>query len=60
MGNLSVSQKLELSREIRQWIGIGFTFTGAAICVWMAVDPDGFEKTVNKIQKRIQKKKEDK
>lgn len=54
---MSTTQKLEMSREIRQWIGTVIGLGSAAIFAWMIIDPEGFERTVKKIQSKFKKKK---
>lgn len=57
---MSTTQKLELSREIRQWIGTILGLGSTAIFIWMMVDPEGFNKAVKKFQKKLSKKHEKK
>lgn len=52
---MSTNQKLELSRELRQWIGTIIGLGSTAIFIWMAVDPVGFEQTVSKIRNRFRR-----
>lgn len=58
---MSTTQKLELSREIRQWIGTVLGLGSTAIFIWMMVDPKGFERTLKKLQNKFKKtnKKDD-
>lgn len=53
---MSTTQKLELSREIRQWIGTAMGLGSTAIFAWMMIDPEGFERTVKKIQSKFKRK----
>lgn len=53
---MSTNQKLELSREIRQWIGTVIGLGSAAIFAWMMIDPEGFERTLKKLQNKVKRK----
>lgn len=50
---MSTTQKIELSREIRQWFGLGITAIGLAISVYAVIAPDKFQKNVDKIKRRF-------
>lgn len=58
---MSTTQKLELSREIRQWIGTVMGLGSAVIFAWMMIDPEGFERALKKLQNKFKKanKKDD-
>lgn len=57
---MSTTQKLEMSREIRQWIGTVLGLGSTAIFIWMVVDPEGFERAVKKLQNKFKKKSDKK
>ena len=50
---MSTTQKIELSREIRQWVGVGLSIFGIAVTVYAYVAPDKFQKNVDKIKRRF-------
>lgn len=53
---MSTTQKLEMSREIRQWIGTVMGLGSAAIFAWMMIDPEGFERALKKLQDKVKRK----
>ena len=53
---MSTTQKLEMSREIRQWISTVMGIGSAAIFAWMMIDPKGFERTLKKLQDKVKRK----
>jgi len=50
---MSTTQKIELSREIRQWVGLGVTAIGLAISVYACLAPDKFQKNMDKIKEKL-------
>ncbi|MBO7450886.1 MAG: hypothetical protein J6U54_11015 [Clostridiales bacterium] len=52
---MSINQKLELSREIRQWVGTILGLGSGAIFIWMFLAPESFNKIVSKLQKKFNK-----
>ena len=50
---MSTNQKLELSREIRQWIGTGLSVGSVILMGWMFIAPKSFQNTIEKIQKKF-------
>ena len=53
---MSTTQKLEMSREIRQWISTVMGIGSAAIFAWMMIDPKGLERFLKKLQDKIKRK----
>lgn len=50
---MSTNQKLELSREIRQWIGTGLSVGSIIVMGWMFIAPESFQKTLDTVQKKF-------
>lgn len=50
---MSTNQKLELSREIRQWIGTGLSVGSVIFMSWMFLAPESFQKTLDTVQKKF-------
>lgn len=53
---MSINQKLETSREIRQWVGIGISTISLVVGVWYLVDPEGLKRTVNKFTNKLRRR----
>lgn len=50
---MSTTQKLETSREIRQWIGLGISAVGLSLFIWKTLSPNTFDKAVEKIRRKF-------
>ena len=50
---MSTSQKIEVSREVRQWLGVAFGVGSAIIFAYMVLAPEKFESKLEKIKKRF-------
>ena len=50
---MSTTQKIELSKEIRQWVGVGLSIFGIAVTVYACIAPDKFNEKVEKLRKKL-------
>ena len=50
---MSTTQKIEVSREIRQWLGIALSVAGIAVTVYAYVAPNKFNEKVNKLKAKF-------
>ena len=50
---MSTTQKIEMSREIRQWIGVAISAAGLAVMAYACIAPENFNKKVEKLRRRF-------
>lgn len=50
---MSTTQKIEMSREIRQWAGVVFSAVGLAVMFYACVAPEKFNDKVEKLRKKF-------
>ena len=50
---MSTTQKIELSREIRQWIGVGLSMLGIALTAYACIAPEQFNNKVEKLRRKL-------
>lgn len=50
---MSTTNKIELSREIRQWVGVGMSAIGFAVMAYACIAPEKFQEKVEKLKKKL-------